>query len=88
MVEALASLNPKYLTLPCAIRSFTVPATSSIGTSGIDPVLVEEIDSLDPQPLQGVLGHLPDAIRAAVGLARSAGTEVEAELGGDDDILA
>ena len=29
-----ASDKPKYLTLPCWIRSFTVPATSSIGTAG------------------------------------------------------
>ena len=57
---------------------------------GIDPVLVEQVDHLDPQPLQRVFGHLPDAFGAAVepvSTARAAGTKVVAELGGDDDIL-
>ena len=34
MVCAPASERPKCLTLPSRIRSFTAPATSSIGTSG------------------------------------------------------
>jgi hypothetical protein len=34
MVCGPASLRPKYLTLPASISSLTVPATSSIGTSG------------------------------------------------------
>ena len=46
-VCAPGSDRPKCLTLPSAIRSLTVPATSSIGTFGIDAVLVEEVDDLD-----------------------------------------
>ena len=34
---------------PAAIRSFTAPATSSIGTFGIDAVLIEKIDHIGPQ---------------------------------------
>ncbi len=34
IVCAPASDRPKCLTLPSAMRSFTAPATSSIGTSG------------------------------------------------------
>ena len=33
---------------------------------GIDPMLIEEIDRLDPQPLQRAFGRLPDAFGAAV----------------------
>jgi hypothetical protein len=43
---------------------------------------------LNPQPLQRVLGYLPDALGTAVGTTRSDGTEVKAELGGDDHILS
>src|ERR1035437_707016 len=55
---------------------------------GIDPVLIEEVDGVDPQTLERVLGDLADAFRAAVEAARSARTEVETELGGDDGALS
>src|SRR4029077_7000395 len=55
---------------------------------GIDPVLVEQVDRLNPQPLQRAFGRLPDAFGATVKPAGSAVTEVVAELGGDDDVLS
>src|SRR5438128_7476411 len=54
---------------------------------GVDPVLVEESDRVDPEPLQRVLGDLTDVLGATVGFAGPAGAEVKAELGGDDDVL-
>ena len=65
IVCAPASDNPKCFTLPSAIRSFTAPATSSIGTSGIDAVLVEEIDRIGPETLQRCLSHVLDVSRTA-----------------------
>ena len=49
---------PKCLTLPSAISSLTAPATSSIGTSGIDAMLIEEIDVIGPQTLQASVRHM------------------------------
>jgi hypothetical protein len=57
---------------------------------GIDPVLVEKVDRLDPRPLQRTFGRLPDPFGAAVesvGTASAAGSKVVAKLGGDDDVL-
>ena len=45
IVCAPASDRPKCLTLPSWIRSLTAPATSSIGTFGIDAVLIEQVDA-------------------------------------------
>ena len=51
---------------------------------GIDPVLVQEIDDGDPQPLQRGLGNHADAFRPAVQEAAALRpAQVEAELGGD-----
>jgi hypothetical protein len=55
---------------------------------GIDPVLIEQVDRLDPQPPQRLLGDLPDARGLTVDAALSAGPEIEAELGGDDHLAA
>ena len=44
----------------------TVPATSSIGTFGIDAVLIEQIDAIGPQALQRGVGDLSDVLRPAV----------------------
>ena len=55
----------------------------------IDAMLIEEVDRLDPQSLQRLFGHLPDALGAAVEpvrTVRAARTKVVAELGGDDDV--
>jgi len=52
---------------------------------GVDPVLIEEINGINPQPLQRLLGNPPDAFRPAIGHARSAGAEIEAEFSGNDD---
>jgi hypothetical protein len=43
-VFPLASESPKCPTLPSAMRSRTVASTSSIGTSGIDSVLVQQVN--------------------------------------------
>jgi hypothetical protein len=54
---------------------------------GVNAVLVEKVDGVDPQALERVLSDLADAFGAAVEATRSAGTEVVAELRGDDDVL-
>src|SRR5690242_18985878 len=54
----------------------------------IDPVLVIEIDDVDPEPLQAGLaglGHIAGAAVDAVGAARPAGL---AEFGRDHDAVA
>ena len=66
IVSTPASDRPKCLTLPSRIRSFTAPATSSIGTFGIDAVLVEQVDAVDPEPLQRCLGTRLDVLGPAV----------------------
>ena len=58
--------NSEVLHLACWISSFTVPATSSIGTFGIDPVLIEQVDGLDPQPLERAFDGLLDVLRPAI----------------------
>ena len=67
------------------MRSLIAPATSSIGTLGIDPVLVVEIDAVGPEALERALDHLLDVLGSAVETARF---EVETELGRDDDLVA
>jgi len=60
-----------------------------MGTLG-DPVLVEQVDHLDSQPLQRFFGHLPDAFGATVEpvrTARAGGIKVVTKLGGDDDVF-
>ena len=47
---------------------------------GIDAMLVEEVDGVDPQTLQRGIRDLPDAFGAAVEPAGSAVTEVMAEI--------
>jgi len=41
------------------MSSFTMPATSSIGTFGVDAVLVEQVDALHAQQAQGILDGSP-----------------------------
>ena len=48
------------------MRSLTAPATSSIGTLRIDPVLVKEIDGVDLETLQRGFGDFLDMFRPAV----------------------
>ena len=54
---------------------------------GIDPVLVEQVDAIGAQTLQRRIAHGADAFWAAV-LALAAVTVLEAEFGGDDDLVA
>ncbi len=56
----------------------------------IDAVLVEEVDAVGAQPLQRGLGHLLDVFGPAVQatLGAGLGIEVEAELAGDDHLVA
>jgi hypothetical protein len=52
-------------------------------------VLVEQVDDIGVQPLQGSVCHVADMLRPAVHAALAAfGIEVEAELRGDDDLVA
>ena len=51
----------------------------------VDPVLIEEVDAVGPETLERRLDHLLDVLRLAVEPARF---EVEAELGGDDHLVA
>src|SRR5262245_59194758 len=53
-------------------------------------VLIEKIDSFGPEPLHGSLGDLLDMRRSAVQAALLAGfwIDVEAEFGGDHDLIA
>ena len=53
---------------------------------GVDAVLVEEVDGVDPQALQRGLGNLTDTFRATVEAAGSARAEIESELRSDDNI--
>ncbi len=58
---------------------------------GVGPVLVEQVDDLDPQPFQRSLRHALNLLRAAVhpGLGTGALFAVfEPELGGDDHLAA
>ena len=66
----------------------TAPATSSIGTSGIDAVLIEEIDPIGLEPLQRGVGDLADVRRPAVESRLLAVFELEPELRRDDDLIA
>ena len=85
-VVALASDKPKCSTFPSRIRSLTVPATSSIGTVGIDPVLVIEVDAIGPQTLQRFLDHPPNTLRTAV--EPIGAVDLEAEFGRDHYFVA
>jgi Transmembrane secretion effector len=45
-----------FITVAASMSSMTAPATSSMGTAGADPMLVLEVDGLDPpQPDRGNL---------------------------------
>ena len=59
------------------------------GYVGVDAVLVEQVDGVDAQPLEGGVGDPLDVLGSAgqAGLA-AVGVEREAELGGDDDLAA
>ena len=56
----------------------------------IDPVLIEEVDHLHAQTLQGSLRYGADMLRAAVQAVLLAGLwiNIEAELGGDHHLIA
>ena len=90
MVSAAASDRPKWATLPASMSSLTAPATSSMGTVGIDTVLVVEVDVVGAEPSQRAVDGAADAGRVA---GQPAGwdavlLEGEPELGGDDDVVA
>src|SRR2546428_11699712 len=84
-----ASDRPKCLTLPSAIRSFIAPATSSIGTVGVDAVLVEQIDNVGLEALERGLGHLLEVLRPTIqAQPLPLGTKFEPELGGNLHVVA
>ena len=57
----------------------------------VDAVLVEQVDGVDPEPLERALGDLLDvlgpAVRGPPPSVRRSGSDVEAELGGDHHLL-
>ena len=55
---------------------------------GVDAVLVEEVDPIGLEPLQRRLRHLTNVRRPAVQPSLLAVVELEAELGGDHDLVA
>ena len=54
---------------------------------GVDAVLVEQVDPLGVEPLQGVLGGGADVLGAAVQAGGAAAVVGEAELGGDHHVV-
>ena len=51
----------------------------------VNAVLVEEVEGLDPEPLQRTLGDLPDVLWSTIQTRLlSLGAELETEFGGDD----
>src|SRR5579862_4899159 len=59
------------------------------GNVRIDPMLIQQINGLNPQALERFLGDLFDALRAAIETApsgTSVGIELKAELGGDNHL--
>ena len=54
----------------------------------IDAMLIEQIDSVGLEPLQRCLGHVADVGGPAVEARLLAVLELEAELRGDDDLIA
>lgn len=70
------------------MRSFTVPATSSMGTLGSTPMLVEQVDVVGAQAPQGTFHGPPDVVGTAVEGRGPAFFDAKAEFGGDDDLVA
>ena len=54
----------------------------------VHAVLVEQVDPVGAESAQRVVDTRPDRRRLAVGPARLAGRELEAELGRDHDVVA
>ena len=54
----------------------------------VDPMLVEQVDHIGPQPLQRRVGNPPDLLGAASVPTDLAVDDVPAELGGDHDLVA
>ena len=85
-----ASDRPKKRTLPSRTRSATARGDILHRCVGVDAVLIEQVDMVGLEPLQRVLDRVLDILRPAgdvAGAARSA-LELEAELGGDDHLVA
>ena len=55
---------------------------------GIDPVLVEEVDRVDAEPLQRAFAGAARIFRAAVDADRLVAVPAQRELGGDDEAVA
>jgi hypothetical protein len=53
----------------------------------VQPVLIEQLDGFEAQPLQASLGSLPDSFGAAVKPGHLPALVVEAELGGDHHLV-
>lgn len=51
-------------------------------------MLVEQVDGVDAEPLEGFVGHLPDTLGAAIRAGHLSIDDVEAELGGDYYLVA
>src|SRR5688572_26043219 len=55
------------------------------GDGRVDAVLIVQIDTVRPEPLERTLYYFPDAFGPAI---EATGFEVEPELGGDDNVVA
>ena len=91
MVWTPASESPQCLTLPSAIRLLDGAGDVLDRHVRVDPVLVEKVDAVGFQALEARLRDAFDVLGPAVGAAAArAGLkiDVEAELGGDDDLVA
>jgi hypothetical protein len=75
--------------LPSVTGSVSAPTVSSMGGVRVDRVLVVEVDPVGGQALEGAFDGRVDVGRAVVEGAGSApGMGHEAELGGDQDVVA
>ena len=89
MVCTPASDRPKCLTLPCWISSFTVPATSSIGTFGSTRCWYRRSITSVRRRFERRVRRLPDVLGPAVQPLRLAlRVEAEAELRRDHHVVA
>ena len=89
MVCSPASESPKCRTFPASIELLDRPGDLLDRDVGVDPVLVEEVDRLGPETGQRGLGHRPDVLGTAGKTDLPAlVVDVEAELGGNHDLVA
>jgi hypothetical protein len=80
--------QPEVLDLPCRDEVFDCPGDVLDRYLWVDAVLVQQVDGGHAEPLQGVLDGGPDVLRPAVQTGGPVAVVAEAELGGNDDLVA